>query len=117
MKMIPEVRATEKQNGIEYNGFWKPANSKPNGEYILVWVSDWLKQDWGFYCYIALDTYRQDLKGIHALIEELNFRGVDVYVEMVDHSPGLEKFYHEKYTRDRMFHYHILNLETWGAGR
>lgn len=73
--MIPEARPTEKQNCIEYNGFWKPANSKPEGEYILVWVSDWLKKDSGFYYYIALDTYRQDLEAIHALIGELNFRG------------------------------------------
>jgi hypothetical protein len=104
----------ETQNDIEYNGFWKPANRKPNGEYVLVWVSDWLKQDWGFYCYIALDTYRQNLKGIHGLIDELNFRGVDAYVGMVDRSSGLKKFYREQYNRNRISHYHILKPETWG---
>ncbi|MBD3157584.1 MAG: hypothetical protein GF309_02235 [Candidatus Lokiarchaeota archaeon] len=113
MKMIEEVKTTEKQNSIQYNGFWKPANRKPNGEYVLLWVSDWLKQDWGFYCYISLDTYKQDLDGIHGLIEELNYRGVDVYVEMVDHSPGLKGFYRKQYRRSKISHYHILNPQTW----
>ncbi|MFO7836318.1 MAG: hypothetical protein R6V83_06675 [Candidatus Thorarchaeota archaeon] len=113
MKMIPDARSTGKQNDIEYNGFWKPANNKPVGEYVLVWVSDWLKQDWGFYCYIALDRHRQDLKGIHALIYKLNCHGVDVYVELVDHSLGLREFYSEQYNRNRISHYHILKPETW----
>ncbi|MBD3158470.1 MAG: hypothetical protein GF309_06725 [Candidatus Lokiarchaeota archaeon] len=110
---IANAVLTEKQNDIEYNGFWKPANTKPDGEYVLVWVSDWLKQDWGFYCYISLDAYKQDLDGIHGLIEELNFRGVDVYVEMVDHSPGLKEFYGKEYNKSKISHYHILKPETW----
>jgi len=93
--------------------FRRPANSKPDGEYVLAWVSDWLKQDWGFYCYISLDTYKEDLDGIPGLIEELNFRGVDVYVEMVDHSPGLKESYREEYHRSKISHYYILKPETW----
>ncbi len=90
-------------------------NKKPESDYVLVFVSDWLKDHFGFYAYISLTNYEEDIQAIHELKKRLNKWGTDIYVEMIDHSSGLKDFYTEQYNRDTWAHWHILDPDTWKA--
>ncbi|MEM3696522.1 MAG: hypothetical protein QXQ94_03325 [Candidatus Bathyarchaeia archaeon] len=72
---------------LKYKGFWNNVNEKPKGEWIEIFASDWNKDYWGFYAYISLDNYAQDIAAINKLIHELNWRDGDVYV----HPPSKKK--------------------------
>lgn len=94
---------------MEYRGYFKYINSKPTGEYIEIFVSDWNKDFWSFYAYIERDNYEENIEKINNLITELNYRDGDVYIELINHSEGLEGFY--KYIYDS--NHSILNKEYW----
>ena len=92
-----------------YKGYFQWVNSKPQNGWIEVFCSDWNKDHWAFYAYIGIDSYREDLKGINSLIERLNWRDGDVYVELIDHSKGLSDFYHKLYDLG----WEVLNPDIW----
>ncbi len=94
---------------MEYKGFYKHTNEKPIGEYIEIFVSDWNKDYFAFYVYISKDDYETDIEKINSLITKLNYRDGDVYIELINHSEGLDGFY--KYIYDS--NHSILNKEYW----
>ncbi len=110
-------RVTRALHPPEYKGFYEWVNSKPQGGHIEVFCSDWNKDHWAFYAYIGVDSYREDLKGINSLIEHLNWRDGDVYIELIDHSDGtrnshLKQLYDKIYDNDRS-HGEVLNPDIW----
>jgi len=98
---------------MEYKGYFKHINSKPDGEYIEIFVSDWNKENWAFYVYIERDNYEEDIEEINNLITELNFRDQDYYFELIDRSENLEGFYKYIYDLGTYTHSDILNIELW----
>lgn len=97
----------------KYRGAYNMVNSKPQGSWIEVFCSDWNKDHWAFYAYIGADSYREDLKGINRLINDLNFRDGDVYIELIDHSEELSDFYHKLYHNDDWSDHAVLNPDIW----
>jgi hypothetical protein len=98
---------------LRYKGFYGTINRKPKGKWIQIFVSDWFKQYWAFYAYISLENYEKDIEAINDLIHRLNWRDGDVYLELIDHSPGLKEFYHHLYERGYFTHHNALNPENW----
>ncbi len=99
---------------MEYRESFKSVNAKPkNDEWIEVFASDWFKEHWAFYAYIALKHHKQDIEEINNLIHKLNWRDGDVYVELIDHSEGLREFYHQLYERGYFTHHVALEPENW----
>ena len=94
----------------EYRGYFNKVNSKPQDSWIEVFCSDWNKDHWAFYAFIGVDSYREDLKGINSLIERLNWRDGDVYVELINHSEDLSDFYHKLYD---LSDWDALNPDIW----
>jgi len=98
---------------VEYNGYLKHVNSKPDGDFIEVFVSDWNKDNWAFYVYIDGDNYETDIEEINNLIEKLNYNDQDYYFELIDRSEELKGFYKYIYDLGTYTHSDILNLELW----
>jgi len=98
---------------MEYKGFFKHINSKPTGEYIDVFISDWNKEHWAFYVYIDKDNYEEDIDQINELIQKKNYRDGDVYIELIDHSDDLEHFYKYVYDSGHYTHSAILDKTLW----
>ena len=94
----------------EYRGYFNKVNSKPQDSWIEVFCSDWNKDHWAFYAFIGVASYREDLKGINSLIERLNWRDGDVYVELINHSEDLSDFYHKLYG---LSDWDALNPDIW----
>lgn len=99
---------------MKYNGFWNHANDKPES-YICVWISDWNKDYWGFYVYINKNNYEADTKELLKLIDKLNYRDGDVYVELIDHSPDLKELYEYMWERDWYQSWYNLNPILWAS--
>jgi hypothetical protein len=98
---------------MEYKGFYKHINSKPTGEYIEVFVSDWNKDFWSFYAYIERDNYEENIEEINSLITKLNYRDGDVYIELINHSDELEGFYKYLYDLGKYTQSDVLDTEYW----
>jgi len=98
---------------LKYKGFYRSVNEKPEGEWIEVFASDWNKEWFGFYAYISLDSYERDIDEINKLIKELNFMDGDVYIELVDHSPGMKEFYRWLLKKGYYTDSAALNPECW----
>ncbi|GAH71951.1 unnamed protein product, partial [marine sediment metagenome] len=97
----------------EYGGFYNTVNSEPQDSWIKVFCSDWNKDHWAFYAYIGVDSYQEDLKGINRLIERLNWRDGDVYVELINHEDDAKNIYDKFCDRGGWDHGAILNAEAW----
>lgn len=83
-----------KEYVLEYRGFWSPVNNKPEGDpWIKIWVSDWNKEHFGFYYYVNCRYAETSLKRVLDLIDRLNKRDGDIYVELIDHAPSIETHY------------------------
>lgn len=111
-----KVEADIPQTGnkqLIYNGFFDHVNTKPKGEYVQVFITDWNTDYWAFYAYISKDTYEEDIDAIWKLIDTLNFRDGDVYIELINHSEGLENFYKYLYQVGKYTHQHIFNKDYW----
>jgi len=99
---------------LKYRGFFKSVNEQPkDGEWIEVFASDWFKEHWAFYAYIRLANYKEDIEAINNLIQKLNWRDGDVYVELINHSEGLKSFYHQLYEAGYFTHHNALEPENW----
>ena len=99
---------------MKYKGYFNAINQKPkNDEWIEIFASDWFKDHWVFYGFISLQNYEQDIKEICDLINELNWRDGDVYVELINHSPKLKGFYQELYDKGYFTHWDVLRVENW----
>ena len=99
---------------MQYKGLFKSANKKPqNDEWVEIFASDWFKEHWVFYAYIGLRRYEQDIQEINELIQKLNWRDGDVYVELIDHSEKLRDFYHSLYEKGHYTHHNALDPENW----
>lgn len=99
---------------MKYQGFFKHVNETPKTEeYIEIFCSDWNKDHWAFYASITKDNYEQDIQDIQSLITKLNYRDGDVYIELIDHSPELEHFYHYIYESNNYTHSPILDPRLW----
>lgn len=99
---------------MKYRGFWNRVNKKPeSGEWIELWASDWNKDHWGFYAFIRADHYKEDIEAINALIQELNWRDGDVYVELINHSENFKEFYDRLYQKGYLAHWDTLRVEKW----
>ena len=101
---------------MKYRGYFNPVNRKPEGEYIEIFCSDWNKDHWAFYAYIRPESYAEDLKEINDLIERLNWRDGDVYVELIDRSEGLKELYSKFYEMGHLAHWDTLSPENWEKG-
>lgn len=97
---------------MEYRGYGNTVNAKPEGEWIKVFVSDWNKDYWAFYAYIALDNYKQDISEINELMHKL-LRDGDIYVELIAHSSELSEFYGWLLRRCNYTNMAVLNPENW----
>jgi len=99
---------------VQYKGFAKGVNEEPQGdEWIEIWASDWNKDYWGFYAYISLKNCMKDIEDIWTLINELNWRDGDVYVELINHSDGLKAFYEKLLEKGYMTDDAVLNPDNW----
>jgi hypothetical protein len=99
---------------LEYKESFKAVNDKPiSSEWVEVFCSDWNKEHWSFYAYIDKDNYEQDIEDINTLLQKLNFRDGDVYIELIDHSSDLEGFYHYLYKLGQYTQSEVLNPEYW----
>jgi len=98
---------------LSYKGFFKYVNQKPDSEYIEMFVSDWNKEHWAFYIYISQDDYETDIENIQNLIDKLNYRDGDYYIELINHSEDLEYFYKYIDEQGKYSHSEVLNLELW----
>lgn len=96
----------------KYQGFRESVNDQPVS-YVSLWVSDWNQDHWGFYVYIDMEDYETCIDRVQALIALLNWRGVDVYMELVDHSGDLPRFYNYLYELGKYSHDSVLNPEYW----
>lgn len=101
---------------MKYRGFWESVNSKPEGDWVQIWASDWNKDYWGFYAYISSENYERNIKEIQNLIRELNYRDGDVYIELINHSEGLEAFYNQL-MNNSFDTWYDLTTETWEASK
>jgi hypothetical protein len=98
---------------LKYKGFYETVNPKPNGEWVVIFASDWFKEHWAFYAYVSLENYEKALEEINGLIHRLNWRDGDVYVELIDHSHGLKEFYHHLYEKGYFTHHSALDPLNW----
>lgn len=99
---------------LKYQGFFNAVNPKPVGNYILVFVSDWNKDYWAFYAYISHENWKNDIRQINELIEKMNWRDGDVYVELIDyHDETLHDLYHYLYDNGDMAHWNALDPKEW----
>jgi len=98
---------------LVYRGLWNTVNEKPNGEWIMIFASDWFKEHFAFYAYISLENYEKDIENILKLIHSLNWMDGDVYVELINHSDGLKDFYHWLYKQSYFTHHCALDPENW----
>ncbi len=124
-----EEQLKAKPYALKYKGFWNTVNAEPPGDWIKIWASDWNKDHWGFYAYIAIDNYTQDLEAINDLITLLNWRDGDVYIELInlpkkdayaetaegikEYPTPLGRFYKELCDSDGFDHSEILRPEYW----
>ena len=108
------INQTEQEKGLEYKGFFKLVNSEPD-QYIEVFCSDWNKEHWAFYAFIDIEELEDDISAINDLIQKLNYRDGDVYIELINHSDEeeIEELYQAFYDRSGWDHSAILNLEIW----
>jgi hypothetical protein len=98
---------------MEYKGFFKTVNTKPTGDSITVFISDWHKEHWAFYVHISRDNFEADIDEISQLMDKLNYRDGDVYIELIDYEGDLEHFYKYVYDSGYMTHSAILDKELW----
>jgi len=104
----------QKTSELKYHGFFNSVNPKPQGNYILVFVSDWNKDYWAFYAYISQKNWREDLRQINDLIKRMNWRDGDVYVELIDfHDETMRGFYMTLYDESAWTHWNALDPKTW----
>ena len=100
--MKSTYRRPEKLN---YRGYFNAVNPKPEGNYILIFASDWNKDYWAFYAYITQHNWKDDIKQINDLIKRMNWRDGDIYVELIDfHDETMRKFYMYLYDIDEWAH-------------
>lgn len=109
------MKLTKQQtNELQYHGFFNAVNPKPDGNYILVFASDWNKDYWAFYAYISQQNWREDLRQINDLVKRMNWRDGDVYVELIDfHDESMRKFYMTLYDESDWVHWDALDPKTW----
>lgn len=100
---------------LTYREFWKNVNSEPKeSEWIYIFASDWLKDHWAFYAYIRLSHYEQDISAINNLIQRLNWRDGDVYVELIEHSTGMGELYSVLYREGSNYaRWNVLDPKDW----
>lgn len=99
---------------LEYQGYFNKVNPKPEGNYILIFASDWHKDYWAFYAYISQNDWKEDIRKIDDLIKRLNWRDGDVYVELIDfHNETMRDFYMYLYDIDDWAHWVVLDPEQW----
>ena len=98
---------------MKYKDFFKCVNDKPTGSYIEIFVSDWNKEYFAFYVYIDKDNYNEDIDNINELINKLNWRDGDIYIELIDRTDDLKHFYSWIYDNNTYTHSDILNTELW----
>lgn len=101
---------------LKYKGNWNAVNSKPaDDEWIEVFASDYLKEHWMFYAFIRLSHYEEDVEAINKLINKLNWRDGDVYVELINHSDNedIAEFYRKLYDAGYFTHWNVLNPINW----
>lgn len=99
---------------LKYVTAYKSVNQKPEGEWIMVFASDWLKEHWAFYAYISLDNHEEDIKAVNMLIHRLNWRDGDVYVELINHSGDkMSRFYSTLHDMGHFTHHCALDMENW----
>jgi len=99
---------------LKYRGYFNAVNPKPEGNYILVFCSDWNKDYWAFYAYISQKNWREDLRQINDLVRRMNWRDGDVYVELIDfHDETMRKFYMTLYDENDWAHWDALDPEQW----
>jgi hypothetical protein len=104
-------RETEK---LKYKGYFNEVNSKPEGNYILIFASDWNKDYWAFYAYISQQDWWKDIRQINNLVKRMNWRDGDVYVELINfHDETMRKFYMTLYDESDWAHWNALDPETW----
>jgi hypothetical protein len=108
------VRQKSQPDKLIYRGYFNKVNPKPQGNYILIFASDWNKDYWAFYSYIGQQNWREDIRQINDLIKRLNWRDGDVYVELIDfHDETMRDFYMYLYDIDDWTHWVALNPEQW----
>jgi hypothetical protein len=99
---------------LKYRGYFNALNNPPkDDEWIEIFVSDWFKDHWAFYAFIALKRYKEDIAAINKLIQEMNWRDGDVYVELINHSDKLGEFYTKMNTDQYLTNSDILWHEKW----
>lgn len=111
MELAKALRPSEP---LKYRGFFNAVNSKPSGNYILVFASDWNKDYWAFYAYASQREWKSDVERINELITKLNWRDGDVYVELIDyHDESMGEFYMHLYDLGHFSDWEALNPEQW----
>lgn len=98
---------------LKYKGSCKAVNDKPDSDYIEIFCSDWNKDYWTFYAYISKDNFEDDIEDIQKLINKLNWRDGDVYIELINHEGELDGLYKWIYDTNTYTHSDILNLNIW----
>lgn len=98
---------------LKYQGGFEAVNSKPDsGEWIEVFVSDWLKDVFAFYAYIRKDNYKEDIEAIKNLMNDLN-PGRDIYVELISRSDGMVDFYRSLIDEGNRSDWNALDVDVW----
>jgi len=111
---MKEIETQQTVEPLKYRGFFNTVNPKPQGNYILLFASDWNKDYWAFYAYISQDNWRADIKQINELIQKMNWRDGDVYVELIDyHDKSMHDFYMYLYDSCDMAHWNALDPKEW----
>jgi len=99
---------------LKYKGFFNTVNTKPAGNYILVFASDWNKDYWAFYAYVSQQNWKEDVRKINDLVTRMNWRDGDVYVELIDyHDETMHDFYMHLYDSGDMAHWNALDPKEW----
>lgn len=99
---------------LKYRGYFNKVNPKPQGNYILLFASDWHKDHWAFYAYISQRDWRNDIRKINDLIRQMNWRDGDVYIELIDyHDKTMHEFYMYLYDSGYYSHWDALKPEQW----
>ena len=109
------MKSTKQQtNKLQYRGYFNTVNPKPEGNYILIFASDWNKDYWTFYCYISQKNWQEDIRQVNDLIKHMNWRDGDVYVELIDfHDEMMRDFYMFLYDDNDWAHWNVLDPEEW----
>lgn len=103
-----------KPDELKYRGYFNAVNQKPQGNYILLFASDWHKDHWAFYGYVSQRNWRDDIRKINDLIKQLNWRDGDVYIELIDyHDKAMHEFYMYLYDSGYYSHWDALKPEQW----